>query len=341
MRNIRKGGVIDIRDFLLSETRETTNSFVVTVHVSQKQMKNQKLTMRTKASDRASEARRTFWTRLLAGLNLPLGARREVEIKGLSGEHIAVHHWAEGLPAFEFNGLFDVFDIAAYDTVVLEFFVDSGKITSVDVSVEEAKDKALTRELEELLAQARVDFDEEQGWSNIEWLLRRCFEVTRVQAETNGGAACTFDIAPKETFYDTHVFVQWSWPAPDEVEIEFISAEHAFPKLTQGALMGLQMLGWDEPHKGRDLDCPNFSQVLREPKTDEVVALISETLRLYQAKSTDWVVVRPQSVSKRVIDIPAETEHQKWCYPQGLMNPDDVKLLRAEQAHKETSDAES
>lgn len=309
VRNTKKRGFIDMRDARVCRTSETDTSFTITLYVREQHMETQTFTMRKAAMAKTvSEHKRTYWARFISALHLPLDARREVEIKGMNGAHIVVHHWSEDLPAFEFNGVFDAFDIAPHDSVILEFRVDSGKITSVEVSVEQAKDKALTRELEEMLARSRADYDLEVGWDNFAWLVRRAYAASKLIAVQGRPSMVQIDFGRPEDFLADAVFIEWEWDSASELSLKIGCSANSsrFPSEEQRAL--LASLGWYIDWEDDDGYCPRIYRYASDEHPQETISNILQALRFaFNVAPTDNAAVTPVEVAMLVSATSPET----------------------------------
>ena len=220
-------------------------------------------------------------------------------------------------------------DVSMFDEITLTFTKTSPQMNLlVSIEVVEAWDKEIQRELSAIIQQAEEEQKNSVWWLKLEWLIGRVLNVTKIMCQYNQNGPACIDFAPLDTFYETTVFIQWEWVDEQTLELEGVGKRHAVPKISTEQEAALQGLGWKSYLETPEQDNENYTIRITNTGIQDIAKLIVKTLQIgYRCQSLDLVVIRPSEVSELVIDIPQETRHQEWCYPQGLLYPEDLDLL--------------
>jgi len=219
-------------------------------------------------------------------------------------------------------------DATLFDEVRIHFKMAENQMVDVVVEVHEAWDKEIHKALNSILRTHDAEKYAEVWWLKLEWLIGRVLRVTHILCDKERYRSATMDFAPHETFYDTDVFVQWVWEDPETLELEAIGEKHATPKLSDEQIAKLENMGWNRAEKLPEVSHDNLTIRITNQDFRTTAKFIVETLRSgFKCHVDDLIVIRPRDVSELVIDLEKETKHQNWCYPQGLLYPEDVDLL--------------
>lgn len=330
IRNNRKRGVIDIRDSIGARQSESERGFKITLRISQLNRETQTFAMRQAAMAKScTEKQRTYWPRFVEAVHIPVGGRREIEIEGMDGAVLTIHHWRTGLPSFEFNGLLDALDADVHDEIRMEFRLDSGKITTVVLTLIPASDKEFTRELEEMLARSRADYDLEVGWDNFAWVVRRAFAASKFLAVQGHTPHVQIDFGPATSFYVDAVWVDWQWVSPDEIHLSIGCSPTSSRSPGDADCHLLESLGWTVSWGSDRAEGPTLVQFVNDPNPRTVISAIVASIRhAYSVQPTDDVLVRPKEIAVLIASTSRETASNSK-FEDGQFTLDSIKQLRS------------
>ena len=332
MKNHFEHPEADWRDTRLGSVAADAKSRTLIIPITPAVFESEQITIsRDVRAGQFGDTRGPFWNNLFDVLSLGPQSINSYGVS-LNNEQHAVtirRNWPNEV-TINFDGWLKNSGALYNDQVRMDFHVRDGGFHRLEMSLIEATDKELTRAVYELQQAAELEQHSERDWRLITWMIHASLVITKKRFEDHGSGVGTLSMAPHDTFYDTTRFIQWEWPADDEIILECVSAENARPGLTDAQVAQLVAEGWSKPGEGRDLDNPNFSMVIREPDLKTVARIFTHTLRnVLGAQSTDWMVVRPRELSRLLIQVQAENDEQRNGYPQGLFKVADIQRFRS------------